>query len=454
MTHINGTLNRRESVLKMSFKEKIYKGEVYSFIRKEPSLNHGGNGAVYEVDVEGLNKSVVAKFFEYTGEDEERRYERFKREIAFLAKFRGVEGVIDIIDEHCPEELSKEQGKAWYLMPKASEYRVKYNTPLHQKLDDMISLARILERLHSKEYAHRDIKPENILLLNGKVVLADFGLAWNPNMERLTVLNERVGPYRILPPELEHIDDSANIDYRFSDVYLFAKVLWMTLKMNNNGFRGQYDRGDNQIYLSKSNHSVCTLEPIHKLLEETTYDDISKRITITDCIKYLEYQMQIVINPDSIAPLELRRLQYEENSRRMIAKNEPDEVIYSDEKSLLNVLQGISKNIISNSVINITETDNNMSHRIQISDFSPGLNGVCRFELFVNGKIVKEYLTRVIRVICHKSDEIYTLELGELDAGVSEYISFGESLTGFNFNAPKIYLSSREKIVLSKPDSI
>lgn len=424
---------------------------MYSFTRKEPPLNHGGNGAVYEVVVEGLNKPVVAKFFEYSGKDEERRYERFKREIAFLSDFKGIEGVVEIIDKHCPEELSKEQGKAWYLMPKASEYRVKYNTPLHQKLDDMISLAQILERLHSKEYAHRDIKPENVLLLDGKVVLADFGLVWNPNMERLTVLNERVGPYRILPPELEHIDDSANIDYRFSDVYLFAKVLWMALKKDNNGFRGKYDRGDDQIYLSKGDYDVCTLEPIHKLFEGATDDKISKRIKITDCIKYLGYQRQIVVNPDSIEPLELQRLQYEENSRRMIAKNEPDEVIYSEEGPLLNALQEISKNIISNSVINITETNNNLSHRIQISNLSVDSNGICRFEYFVNGTKVKEYLTRVIRVICHKKYETYTLELVELDADVSEYISFGESLTGFNLNAPKIYLSSKEKIILSKP---
>lgn len=452
MTHINGTLNRKESVLKMSSKEKVYRGEMYSFTRKEPSLNHGGNGAVYEVDVEGLNKSVVAKFFEYSGKDEERRYERFKREIAFLSDFKGIEGVIDIIDKHCPEELSKEQGKAWYLMPKAKEYKVNYNTSIIQKLDDMIYLARIIERLHSKEYAHRDIKPENVLLLDGKVVLADFGLVWNPNMERLTVLNERVGPYRILPPELEHIDDSANIDYRFSDVYLFSKVLWMTLKKDTNGFRGKYDRGDDQIYLSKG--AFRTFEPIHKLLEGATDDKISNRITITDCIKHLEYQRQIVVDPDSIDPLELQRLQYEENNKRMVSKNEPDEVIYSEERSLLNALQEISENIISNSVINIAETSNDLSRRIQVNNLSVDSNGVCRFEHFVNGTKVNVYLARVIRVICHKKDQTYTFELGELDADVSEYISFGESLTGFNANAPKIYLSSIERVVLSKPDSL
>lgn len=423
---------------------------MYSFTRKEPPLNHGGNGAVYDVDVEGLNKPVVAKFFEYTGEDEERRYERFKREIAFLSNFRGAEGIIDIIDKHCPEELSKNRGEAWYLMPKAKEYKVNYNTPINQKLDDMICLARIIEKLHSSGYAHRDIKPGNILLLKGKLLLADLGLMWHQNIERLTHSKDKLGPYKIFPPELESIDDGTNVDYTYSDVYLFAKVLWMTLKKDTNGFRGKYDRGDDQIYLSKG--AVCTFEPIHKLLEGATDDKISKRITITDCIKYLEHQRQIVINPDSIDPLELQRLQYEENSRRMIAKNEPDEVVYSKERPLLDALQGISKNIILNSVINITETNSNLSHRIQISNLSVDSNGVCRFEHFVNGTKVKEYLTQVIRVIYHKNDEIYTLELGELDADLSDYISFGESLTGFNFNAPKIYLSTKERLIISKPN--
>lgn len=444
----------KESVLKMSTKEKIYKGEVYSFTRTDRYLNRGGNGAVYDVNIEGLSEPVVAKFFNYSGPDKDKRYERFKREISFLCDFKDTDGVIDIIDKNCPKELSSEQDEAWYLMPKAKEYKVRFCKPLEQKLDDMISLARILENLHSKEYAHRDIKPENILLLEGKVILADFGLAWNPNMERLTVLDERVGPYRILPPELEHINDSTNVDYRYSDVYLFAKVLWMTLKMDNNGFRGQYDRGDNQIYLSKSDYSVCTLEPIHKLLEASTHDDISKRITINDCIKLLEYQKQIVIDPNSISSQEFQRLQYEEESRRIVIQNEPDEIIYSDEAPLLSTLQGISKVIISNSVINITDTENNQLRPIQVTHLIVDSNNMCHFEFFVKGNKVKEYFANVNKIVHHKKDEAYTLELSDLDADTSGYISFGESLTGFNVNSPKIYLSSKEKIVLSKPNII
>ena len=33
--------------------------------------------------------------------------------------------------------------------------------------------------------------------------MSDFGLCWGIGEERLTGLNERVGPYKIMPPELE-----------------------------------------------------------------------------------------------------------------------------------------------------------------------------------------------------------------------------------------------------------
>ena len=65
----------KESVQKMSGRKK-YKGERYSFFR-DKKLGHGGNGAVYDVKLEekdDLGFPVVAKFFEYSGDDKEKRY--------------------------------------------------------------------------------------------------------------------------------------------------------------------------------------------------------------------------------------------------------------------------------------------------------------------------------------------------------------------------------------------
>lgn len=65
----------KESVQKMSGRKK-YKGERYSFFR-DKKFGHGGNGAVYDVELEekdDLGFPVVAKFFEYSGDDKEKRY--------------------------------------------------------------------------------------------------------------------------------------------------------------------------------------------------------------------------------------------------------------------------------------------------------------------------------------------------------------------------------------------
>ena len=60
----------KESVQKMNGRKK-YKGELYSFFRNEKSIGSGGNGAVYEVDlddVENVKFPVVAKFLSMKGE--------------------------------------------------------------------------------------------------------------------------------------------------------------------------------------------------------------------------------------------------------------------------------------------------------------------------------------------------------------------------------------------------
>jgi hypothetical protein len=69
--------------------------------------------------------------------------------------------------------------------------------------------------------------------------------------ERLTELNERIGPYKIMPPELERVQTDLDKD-----------------DYNN----------------------VITFDPIHKLMEESTCEEMGKRISIQKCIEYIELQ--------------------------------------------------------------------------------------------------------------------------------------------------------------------
>lgn len=359
-----------------------YKGELYSFFRNEKSIGSGDNGAVYEVELdeaENVKFPVVAKFFEYEGRDKEKRYNRFKKEIIALSELQDVVGIMEVIDKQCPLNVPQSRDEAWYLMPRANPYKLIRKSNIYPKILEMLQLARIIQSLHERKRAHRDIKPENILVLNGELVLSDFGLYWGLEEERLTELNERIGPYKIMPPEFENVQTDLDLDFRPSDVYLFSKVLWMTLKGDNIGFRGQYQREDVQIYLAKENYdNVVTLEPIHKLMEESTCEEMEKRISIQRCIEYLELQCKILNEREYELLLAevVNQLLYDEHSKKIIAAGQPSELSYEDSATIYGMLRGIIP--ISDIFVEMSVSK---EKQIQVTDFQIGPGGICRFFL-------------------------------------------------------------------------
>ncbi len=65
---------------------------------------------------------------------------------------------------------------------------------------DQILLA--LEHAHEKGIVHRDVKPQNIMLLrNGAVKVADFGIATLPNIETKSVQDKAIGTVYYMSPE-------------------------------------------------------------------------------------------------------------------------------------------------------------------------------------------------------------------------------------------------------------
>lgn len=84
-------------------------------------------------------------------------------------------------------------------------------------------ILRALEHAHSKGIVHRDIKPQNIMLLrDGSIKVADFGIAKLPNAETVTMTDKAIGTVFYISPEQA---SGRTIDHR-SDLYSLGATMY------------------------------------------------------------------------------------------------------------------------------------------------------------------------------------------------------------------------------------
>ena len=196
-------------------------------------LGRGGMGVVYEAVDDRLGRTVAIKMLPRQASDDARSRERFEREARAIARLERT-GIVPVFEvgEHngapylvmkridgvgLDRVLSGYSGSV--VLPADVRGRARWVAGLG------LQAAEALAYAHGQGVLHRDVKPSNLLLDgDGKLWLADFGLAKLADDVSLTHTGDLPGTLRYLAPECLHGQADAR-----SDVYSLGLTMYELL---------------------------------------------------------------------------------------------------------------------------------------------------------------------------------------------------------------------------------
>jgi serine/threonine protein kinase len=199
-------------------------------------IGRGGMGIVYEAEQEQLNRRVALKLLRPDMFRDERKVQRFEREVRAVARLHHT-NIVPVFG------VGEQDGHPYYVMQfidgkglhaVVDELRCQAQADATQHAQDSVvaspstllesaksssasaaarmyfeNVARIgiqaadaLDYAHRHGVLHRDIKPSNLLIDHGGTIwVADFGLAKTRDDDDLTSTGDVVGTLRYLAPE-------------------------------------------------------------------------------------------------------------------------------------------------------------------------------------------------------------------------------------------------------------
>lgn len=142
--------------------------------RIERELGAGGNATVYLARDLKHDRDVAVKVLAPAITEGLAR-DRFLREIRIVSRLQHP-GIVPLFDSGDAE------GRLYYVMPVVSGETLRQRMRRGQMdpaevLTVLREVAESLRYAHSQGVIHRDIKPENVLLVDGRALVTDFGIA-------------------------------------------------------------------------------------------------------------------------------------------------------------------------------------------------------------------------------------------------------------------------------------
>ncbi len=200
-----------------------YVGQVFDRrYRINKVIGIGGMAVVFEAQDLLMRRNVAVKMLKDEINRDEQSVKRFINESKAVAMLSHP-NIVNIYDVSVKEDLK-------YIVMELVEGITLKNYILKKgvlSFNEIISITEqillALDHAHQKGIVHRDIKPQNIMMLkNGRIKVADFGIAKLPNAETVTMTDKAIGTVFYISPEQA---SGKKIDRR-SDIYSLGVTMY------------------------------------------------------------------------------------------------------------------------------------------------------------------------------------------------------------------------------------
>lgn len=189
-------------------------------------LGGGGMGVVYRATYTKTGQVVALKLLPAELSTKPRLVARFERELNILKKLKHP----NIVPCYGGGKLGDQQFLAMELVEGGSlagMLKKRGKLPWEEVISIGLQICGALEHAHEHGIIHRDLKPSNLLLTKeGKIKLADFGIARDNDATALTAAGRTVGTFAYMAPE--QIRGEPEISHK-TDLYALGCVLYELL---------------------------------------------------------------------------------------------------------------------------------------------------------------------------------------------------------------------------------